>query len=133
MAQLGEILRQRRKELSLSQAKAAVRAGLDPSTWNQVETGVRRPSTATLEKIAVGLDLEMADLFAGYHIPKVQAPFLPLEETGRRLAGMQREIEEVMRGAGSAPRELYEIAERIRLGIEEALKTIRENRSEELR
>lgn len=63
-----------RKERGLSQAKLAARAGIDPSTVNQIETGARKPSTATLEKLAGALDVELADLFRGYAVKKAQAP-----------------------------------------------------------
>jgi transcriptional regulator with XRE-family HTH domain len=68
-----EELRRLRKQMGLTQAKLAVRAGLDPSSLSQIETGARQPNTRTLEKLAAVLGVEVADLF-----PKIQAQ-LPLE------------------------------------------------------
>jgi transcriptional regulator with XRE-family HTH domain len=79
-----EQLRRIRKERGLSQAKLAARAGLDPSTVNQIETGARKPSTATLEKIAEALEVDLADLFRGYVVPKAQAPLWSDEPPAER-------------------------------------------------
>jgi len=77
--QLGLNIKRLRQERGLSQARAAARAGVDPATWNQVETRARKPNIETLERMASGLDVEMADLFAGYEIPKVEPP-LPFNQ-----------------------------------------------------
>ena len=66
-----EELRRLRKQRELTQAQLAVRAGLDPSSLSQIETGARHPTTRTLEKLAGVLDVEVADLF-----PKGQAQLL---------------------------------------------------------
>jgi transcriptional regulator with XRE-family HTH domain len=69
-----EELRRLRREKKLSQAKLAALADLDPSTVNQLETGIRRANMRTLEKLAGVLGVEVADFF-----PKDQAQ-LPLED-----------------------------------------------------
>jgi transcriptional regulator with XRE-family HTH domain len=66
-------LKRLRKARGLSQAKLAALADLDPSTVSQIETGARRANTRTLERLAVALGADVADLF-----PKGQAP-LPLD------------------------------------------------------
>ena len=57
-----ERLRRMRTEKGLSQARLAARAGLDPSTVNQIERGAREASPATLRKLADALDVGLADL-----------------------------------------------------------------------
>ncbi len=71
-----ERIRQLRRERGLSQAKLAVKAGMDPATLNRLERGKGNPNLQTLERVAKALDVEVADLF-----PKTQAP-LPFEEDG---------------------------------------------------
>jgi transcriptional regulator with XRE-family HTH domain len=75
-------IRELRIERGLSQAKLAARAGIDPSTVNQIETGKRSPSTNSLNKLARALGVEVADLF-----PKGQSP-LPLND----VAGSETEL-----------------------------------------
>lgn len=69
-----EQIRRLRKARGLSQAKLAVKAGMDPATLNRLEQGKGNPNLQTLERVAYALDVEVIDLF-----PKAQAP-LPLEE-----------------------------------------------------
>jgi transcriptional regulator with XRE-family HTH domain len=57
-----EQLKRLRKERGLSQAKLAALADIDPSTMNQIERGVREPSTTTLRKLATALDVTLAEL-----------------------------------------------------------------------
>jgi transcriptional regulator with XRE-family HTH domain len=104
--QLGRVMKERREELGLSQARAAARGGLDPSTWNQVETGARRPTTPTLEKIAAALDFELADLFRGYAAPKVEPrlPFNGYEELGQ--GPPPQSISEALEQAGAKTKHL---------------------------
>lgn len=68
---VGKEVRRRRKEKGWSQAQLAVYAESSQPTVNQIESGVRNPSTRTLEKIAQALGVEISDLF-----PKAQAPLL---------------------------------------------------------
>jgi transcriptional regulator with XRE-family HTH domain len=85
-------VRELRFERGLSQAKLAARAGIDPSTVNQIETGKRSPSANSLNKLARALEVEVADLF-----PKGQPP-LPLDE----VAGSETEL---LRGVLDAVRQ----------------------------
>ncbi len=73
---IGEEVRRRRKELGLTGAQLAERAGLAPSAVSQIETGRRTPSSASVLKIAEGLGVGVGELY-----PKVQ-PRLPLETDG---------------------------------------------------
>jgi transcriptional regulator with XRE-family HTH domain len=57
-----ERMRQLREEKGLSQAQAAVRAGMDPGTWNRLERGKGNPNIRTLERVADSLGVEVADL-----------------------------------------------------------------------
>src|SRR5918995_3326656 len=55
-------LKRLRAEKGLSQARLAARAGIDPSTVNQIERGAREASPATLRKLAEALDVSIAEL-----------------------------------------------------------------------
>jgi transcriptional regulator with XRE-family HTH domain len=57
-----EQLKRLRRERGLSQAKLAALADIDPSTMNQIERGVREPTTTTLRKLAGALDVSIAEL-----------------------------------------------------------------------
>ena len=54
-----ERLRFRREELSLTQVVLAKRAGMHQSGVAHLESGTRRPTAETLEKLAVALDVGM--------------------------------------------------------------------------
>jgi transcriptional regulator with XRE-family HTH domain len=58
-----ERIRQLRKERGLSQAKLAVMADMDPATLNRLERGTGNPNLKTLERVAVALEVEVADFF----------------------------------------------------------------------
>jgi transcriptional regulator with XRE-family HTH domain len=70
-------LKRLRVEKGLSQARLAARAGLDPSTVNQIERGAREASPVTLRKLAEALDVSIANLLES-ESPKVPGP-APLE------------------------------------------------------
>jgi transcriptional regulator with XRE-family HTH domain len=57
-----ERMRQLRKEKGLSQAQAAVMAGMDPATWNRLEQGKGNPNLRTLERVADALGVEVVEL-----------------------------------------------------------------------
>ena len=63
-------LKRLRAEKGLSQARLAARAGIDPSTVNQIERGAREASPATLRKLAEALDVSLADLLEETNAPK---------------------------------------------------------------
>ena len=61
---LGEELRERRKELNLSQEALADQAGVHPNVIGRIERGVYNPSVLVLFAIATTLDVELDELFA---------------------------------------------------------------------
>ena len=69
MSEIGKEIRRMREGKGWSQAELAVYAGSSQPTVNQIESGKRNPSTATLVKLAMALEVEVADFF-----PKAQAP-----------------------------------------------------------
>lgn len=73
MNPLGRQVKSLREGKSWTQVQLAVRADLSPTVVNQVETGKRKPSIDTVEKLAEALGAEVADLFRGYQLPKAQA------------------------------------------------------------
>ena len=67
-----EKIKELRIERGLSQAKLAARAGVDPSTVNQIERGAREASPTTLRKIAQALDVNLAELLQETDSPKAR-------------------------------------------------------------
>lgn len=79
-----------RRERGWSQVKLGAKADVNPSTVNQIERGMRRPNSTTLEKLAGALEVDVAELF-----PKAEAPdsgsgreqdVLAFAELGKRLS-----------------------------------------------
>ena len=62
---LGERVRDLREERGLSQRRLALMIGIDKTYLCGIERGSRNPTLATLEKIADGLGIPLAELFAG--------------------------------------------------------------------
>ena len=55
-------IRELRNRKGFSQAKLAVKAGMDPATLNRIEQGKGNPNLKTLEKLAESLGVSVADL-----------------------------------------------------------------------
>jgi transcriptional regulator with XRE-family HTH domain len=73
--EVGGRIRQLRLKAGLTQQQAAVGAGLDTATWNQLERGGRNPSLKTLEAVSEVLGVEIVALFAEeVEGPKAPAP-----------------------------------------------------------
>ena len=62
---IGNRIRELRKETGLSQEKFAAKIGMDRTYFASVELGKRNISIVNLEKIAVGLDVSLYDMFKG--------------------------------------------------------------------
>jgi transcriptional regulator with XRE-family HTH domain len=60
----GERVRARRKELGLSLADVARRAGCDISVLSRIENGIRGVSDALKPRLAAALETDPAELFA---------------------------------------------------------------------
>ena len=60
----GEVVRERRTELGLSQEDLAERCGFDRKSISRVETGAFSPSLDRVWRLDDGLDLPISDLFA---------------------------------------------------------------------
>ena len=65
-SQFGEIVRERRAELGLSQEELAERCGFDRKSISRVETGAFSPSLDRVWRLADGLEVPLADLFATF-------------------------------------------------------------------
>ena len=74
----GEIIRAKRKERDMTQVELAFRAGINPATLSQLETGVRTPTMATVEKIAAALNMTVSELLSGPTDPKAEARLVTL-------------------------------------------------------
>ena len=63
-ARFGDVVKERRTELGLSQEDLAERCGFDRKSISRVETGAFSPSLDRVWRLADGLDLPISDLFA---------------------------------------------------------------------
>lgn len=59
---LGQIIREKREALGLTQIEVAEKAGLDRNYIGMVERGERNPSYLSLVKIAKGLNMTVDEL-----------------------------------------------------------------------
>lgn len=64
---LGEVLKERRVELSLTQRALADQVGIKPSHVAYIESGRRKPSLALIERMATTLGLNRQELFILAH------------------------------------------------------------------
>ena len=62
---LGQLIRKKRQLVGISQEELAARSGLDRTYISGVERGVRNPSLTALLKIAIGLQMSIAELLDG--------------------------------------------------------------------
>lgn len=60
----GDIVRNRRNHLGVSQEELAERAGLHRTYIADIERGVRNPSLRTIDKVARALDVSISELFS---------------------------------------------------------------------
>jgi len=65
---LGERLRELRKNIELSQEQLALKAGITPHYFGQVERGEKNVTVHTLAKICEALGISLADFFSGFEI-----------------------------------------------------------------
>jgi len=63
--QLGERIKELRKETGLSQEKFALKIDMDRTYFATVESGKRNISLYNIEKIAKGLNISISKLFEG--------------------------------------------------------------------
>lgn len=68
--QFGEAVRTARVAAKLSQEELADRSGLDRSYVGGVERGERNPTLEVIAKVAAGLGVDLADLFAALQPPR---------------------------------------------------------------
>ena len=59
---LGEVIRERRKALDLSQSQFAAGTGIDRAFLSNLERGQRKPSFGMVARIAGGLKLKLSSL-----------------------------------------------------------------------
>jgi len=63
--EVGDAIRARRLELSLTQAEVAEQAGLDSDYFGRIERGEKNVSVARLVHVAAALGTSASDLLAG--------------------------------------------------------------------
>ncbi|MDE2183482.1 MAG: helix-turn-helix transcriptional regulator [Alphaproteobacteria bacterium] len=74
-------LRRLRVARDLSQENLAVDAGVDRTYVSRLERGLENPTVAVLERLAIALEAQIADLFDSARV--VRGPVKPLR-SGRR-------------------------------------------------
>lgn len=62
---IGNRIRELRTQMGLSQEKFAAKIEMDRTYFAGVELGKRNIAIVNLEKIAIGLDMTLSDLFKG--------------------------------------------------------------------
>jgi transcriptional regulator with XRE-family HTH domain len=72
-AEVGERLRERRKEMGISVRELARRVAVSPSLISQVENGKTSPSVGTLYAIVSEMDLSLDEVFSGSLDPSRRA------------------------------------------------------------
>jgi transcriptional regulator with XRE-family HTH domain len=65
LVRLGQAIKERRKELRMSQADLAFRIGLEVPNLSVIENGKSNPQVLTLVKIACALDIELGGITPG--------------------------------------------------------------------
>ena len=90
---VGLQVKQLRKALGMTQLQLAFEAGLSLEHIGQVERGGTSPSVKNVAKIAAGLGVPVAQLFALHEADATHGPSTPLTELMRYLA--QKRPEEV--------------------------------------
>jgi transcriptional regulator with XRE-family HTH domain len=83
LSELGSEIRRLREEHGWTQNQLSVYAGVSQPTVNQIETGKRNPSTATVVKVAEALGVGASDLFPKAPAPSPELPFNGLEDEQR--------------------------------------------------
>ena len=73
-AEVGERLRERRKELSISVRELARRVAVSPSLISQIENGKTSPSVGTLYAIVSEMNLSLDEVFSGTPDPSRRGP-----------------------------------------------------------
>ncbi len=63
LIRLGQKIRELREAQGLSQEAVALSSGLDRSYFGGIERGEHNVAVVNLEKIALALDIQLADLF----------------------------------------------------------------------
>lgn len=114
-ARVAETVKRRRTDLGLSQRAAALRAGLSPTTWGQLETHAQKIDDLTKPKVARALNWttdSIDRLLAGEEPtvdPDAKEP-ATIEEVDDRLSrlearfdSMEEKIDRLIRAAGTAP------------------------------
>ncbi len=69
----GANVRARREQLGYSQEELAFRAGVNRAYLSDVERGERNPTINVVDRIAVGLGVDPADLFRRPETPSTEA------------------------------------------------------------
>lgn len=112
---LGERIKSIRGRMGIDAKDAAERAGISPTTWSRIENGRMQPTSATIEKMAVGLGVSAVTLWGGP--AAASASHVVLSEFERAVVMMLRTY--------SAEQQRDVLARLMLLGREEAAAELR--------
>lgn len=91
---LGERLRQRRRELQVSQVDVATLSQVDLANYGKVERGVGNPTFMTILQLAVTLEIEPGELLEGLSspdlLPEKEQAFSPADFVREQLTSRDR-------------------------------------------
>ncbi|WP_329631259.1 helix-turn-helix transcriptional regulator [Sphingomonas sp.] len=83
----GERVRKLRTDAGRSQEEFAAQANIDRSTYGKLERGLINASLLTMARVAVALDISLAELLDGLQLDADEVRSLPRSATGpKRLS-----------------------------------------------
>lgn len=57
-----EVLKQKRKQIKISQEELALNSNMDRTFLSEIERGLKQPTITTLQKIAIALNMKPSEL-----------------------------------------------------------------------
>lgn len=63
--EFGQRIKYLRSRQNISQEELSFRCGINKNYLSDIERGTRNPTLKVIEKIALGLNIELSELFAG--------------------------------------------------------------------
>ncbi len=136
--QFAQLLEKLRNEQGLNKASLAARAGLNPCHITRLESGMRRPSRETVQKLgsALGLgpsDVDQMFLAAGHAPMDVDRLLSRQAETDRKLGKARQRVDNMIAGVvvaaqrGGSDLLEQELIDQIRLDLRDLKRELSSN------